>query len=121
MPDDAWRALLVGHVERFNRGVREGDFGPMVAGFTDDAELRFEGIPIGPFQGRAAIAAAYAAQPPTDQLDVLAARQEGGEIVADYAWRAAPGQAAGAMRITQRADRIARLVVAYGAMSDLRG
>src|SRR5829696_9589623 len=59
-------ALLSDHVARFNAGVRSGDFGPMVDGFTDDAELVFEGIPVGPFRGRAAIAAAYRNQPPDD-------------------------------------------------------
>lgn len=31
-------ALLTDHVARFNAGVRSGDFGPMVDGFTEDAE-----------------------------------------------------------------------------------
>ena len=58
-------ALLTDHVARFNAGVRGGDFGPMVDGFTEDAELVFEGIPVGPFRGREAIAAAYQMQRPT--------------------------------------------------------
>jgi hypothetical protein len=47
------------HVARFNEGVRAGEFGAMVAAFSEDAELRFEGIPVGPFVGREAIADAY--------------------------------------------------------------
>ena len=57
-------SLLEEHVERFNAGVRSGDFGPMVAAFAEDAELVFEGILVGPFAGREAIGEAYAAQPP---------------------------------------------------------
>ena len=39
--------------------VRTGDFEPMVAAFTHDGELRFEGIPVGPFVGWDAIARRY--------------------------------------------------------------
>lgn len=60
----AGQALLADHVARFNAGVRSGDFGPMVDGFTEDGELVFEGIPVGPFRGREAIASAYRTQAP---------------------------------------------------------
>ena len=46
-------------------GVRSGDFAFMLAELTDDAELVFEGIPVGPFRGREAIRAAYRSQPRT--------------------------------------------------------
>jgi hypothetical protein len=36
-------SLLDDHVRRFNEGVRTGDFAPMAAGFTEDAEMHFEG------------------------------------------------------------------------------
>jgi hypothetical protein len=45
-------SLLDDHVRRFNEGVRSGDFAPMVAAFTEDGELHFEGVRIGPFVGR---------------------------------------------------------------------
>jgi len=51
-------SLLEQHVERFNEGVRSGDFTSMVAAFAEDAELHFEGVPVGPFVGRDAIDAA---------------------------------------------------------------
>jgi hypothetical protein len=38
-------AVLQRHVDAFNEGVRSGDFARMVAGFADDAEMRFEGVP----------------------------------------------------------------------------
>jgi SnoaL-like domain len=80
-------ALLTAHVARFNAGVRSGDFGPMVDWFTEDAELAFEGIPVGPFHGREAIAAAYRAQPPDDEIELLEVVQD-----SDGGWsRPTPG------------------------------
>jgi hypothetical protein len=59
--------LLAEHVDRFNAAVGSGDFGPMLELFTDDAALEFVGVPVGPFEGREAIAAAYREQPPDDE------------------------------------------------------
>jgi hypothetical protein len=107
--------LLVEHVARFNAGVRSGDFGPMVDGFTADAELVFEGIPVGPFRGRDAIAAAYRMQPPDDEIDLLDAEQhDEGWVVASYAWRRRPCLPAGTLVLLPRDEQIARLVVRYG-------
>jgi SnoaL-like protein len=107
--------LLTRHVERFNHGVRTGDFGPMLEGFTDDAELVFEGIPVGPFHGRDAIAAAYLAQPPDDEIDLLDTQEAGeGRLVATYAWRKRPGVPAGGMELLVHEDQISRLVIRYG-------
>lgn len=94
------------HVERFNVGVRTGDFGPMVAAFADDAELVFEGIPVGPFAGREAIAAAYAAKPPDDEIVLL-------DGDGRYAWAGEPSVSAGRMFLTERDGEIARLVIRY--------
>ena len=106
--------LLHDHVARFNEGVRTGDFAPMLERLADDAELVFEGVPVGPFHGREAIAAAYREQPPDDEVRVLAAEErEGGLVVARYAWTKEPSRAAGEMRITRDGDRIARLVVTF--------
>jgi len=107
--------LLTRHVALFNDGIRTGDFGPMVSWFTDDAELIFENIPVGPFQGRDAIADAYASQPPDDEIVLLDVRDEDGLLVASYAWNSAPEEFAGEMVITPDGDRIARLVVVYGS------
>ena len=107
--------LLTDHVARFNAGVRSGDFGPMVDGFTDDAELVFEGIPVGPFRGRAAIAAAYRDQPPDDEIELLDVDQDSEvQVVASYAWRQRPGVPAGALVLVPEKGRIARLVIRYG-------
>lgn len=58
--------LLEDHVAHFNHGITSGDFTPMLEHFAPDAILEFVGVPVGPFIGRDAIAAAYAAQPPDD-------------------------------------------------------
>ncbi|MDQ4082190.1 MAG: nuclear transport factor 2 family protein [Actinomycetota bacterium] len=110
---DADAELLRRHVELFNVGVRSGDFGPMLEQFADDAELVFEGVPVGPFRGADAITVAYREQPPDDELEVLGASRDGGDIVARYAWRRQPGVRAGEMRLTPAGDRIRRLVVAF--------
>ena len=109
------RELLDEHVRRFNAGVRSGDFGPMLELFTDDATLTFVGVPVGPFHGRDAIAAAYREQPPDDEIDVLDAWTREGMIAAPYAWRRDAGRAAGEMWLTRAGDRIAGLVVTFDA------
>jgi steroid Delta-isomerase len=105
--------LFGAHLERFNEGVRSGDFGPMLAAFAADAELVFEGVPVGPFVGREAIAEAYARQPPTDEVRLLGPpRVENGALAADYAW-AAEGRRAGRMILTSHDGAIVRLVITF--------
>jgi hypothetical protein len=70
------RHLLERHIALFNQGVRTGDFGPMLGNFAPDATLTFEGIPVGPFHGKVAIAAAYATQPPDDEVIPLASAKQ---------------------------------------------
>jgi steroid delta-isomerase len=106
-------SMLDEHVERFNAGVRTGDFAPMLEPFADDAEMAFEGVPVGPFIGREAIAAAYRERPPDDELDALDVRREGDTFVAGYAWRCEPDVRAGELRLTVAGDRITRLVVTF--------
>jgi hypothetical protein len=85
----------------------------MVDGFAEDAEMEFRGIPVGPFSGRDAIAAAYRAQPPDDELRVLDERQRAGRVEARYAWLAEPDVAAGEMLLTHEAGLIRKLVVTF--------
>ena len=106
-------AVLTDHVERFNEGIRTGDFAAMLAAFADDAELVFEGVPVGPFAGRDAIEEAYRTRPPDDEVRLLGpARVEGDALVSDYAW-AREGTRAGRMILTPRDGAIARLVVTF--------
>jgi steroid Delta-isomerase len=105
--------LLNQHVDRFNRAVRTGEWEQMTAHFTDDAELRFEGVPAGPFEGRETITKAYREQPPDDEVRILDADQIGDETIAGYAWAADPERRAGEMRLRERDGRIERLVVTF--------
>ena len=106
-------AVLADHVRRFNDAVRSGDFTEMVDGFAPDAEMSFVGAPAGPFAGRDAIAAAYAAQPPDDEIRLLGEPRIDGETVqTDYAW-AAEGTRAGRLILTERDGAIAGLVVTF--------
>lgn len=85
----------------------------MLEQFTDDAELRFEGVRTGPFIGKQAIADAYAANPPDDEIDIVSSEESEGEIVARYAWRDDDGHPAGRLILTPRGDDIARMVVTF--------
>jgi steroid Delta-isomerase len=105
--------VLEDHVERFNEGVRTGDFTRMLENFAPDATMVFEGLPVGPFAGKDAIAEAYREQPPDDELAVLDARRVGDTIVAGYAWHRQPERRAGELRLTVDGGRITRLVVAF--------
>jgi ketosteroid isomerase-like protein len=105
--------LMREHVARFNAAVASGDWAPMLEQFADDAELEFRGLPVGPFSGRDAIAAAYAEQPPDDTVRLLEEREREGRAEARYAWRAEPEAAAGEMLLTPSGGRIGRLVVTF--------
>ncbi len=113
--DDAVEAFLARHVATFNAAVRSGDFGPLVALFAVDAILDFADLPVGPFEGRDAIAAAYAAQPPTDTMSVLSVESgDDGTIVEEFSWTADAGARSGEMRLVVDDGRILRLVVTFG-------
>jgi steroid Delta-isomerase len=105
--------FLSDHVRRFNDGVRRGDFTEMVEMFAADGELVFVGVPVGPFQGRKAIAEAYRSQPPDDELIVLDRSDRDDELVAGYAWGREPDTRAGEMRLRVEDGEIKRLVVAF--------
>jgi cysteine desulfurase/selenocysteine lyase len=104
--------LFAEHVGRFNEGVRSGDFGPMVSHFSTDARLVFEGIPVGPFDGREAIAAAYREQSPDDEIDVVSVDEpDAGTVVGRYAWRR--DGATGTMTLRHSGGEITGLTVAF--------
>ena len=114
MGDDV-SAFLAHLVETFNAAVASGDFGPLVGLFAEDASLEFAGVPVGPFEGRDAIAEAYAARPPTDTMTVLDTRiGSDGTIVEAFSWSADAGVRSGEMRLTVGGGRIRRLVVVFG-------
>ena len=112
--DVATRAFLERHVETFNGAVSSGDFAPLVALFAPDGHLEFVGVPVGPFVGREAIAAAYAAQPPTDTMTILDTRVgTDGTVVEGFSWSADHGRQSGEMRMVVADGQIRRLVVSF--------
>jgi steroid delta-isomerase len=105
--------LLHDHVERFNAAVRSGDWGPMLENFADGAEMEFRGVPVGPFVGKDAIAAAYREQPPDDELRVLEKRETDDGVDARYAWLAEPDVSAGELLLTVNDGLIRKLVITF--------
>jgi hypothetical protein len=108
-------SLLDDYVERFNLGVRSGDWEPMLALLVPDAELEFTGIPVGPFIGRDVIGEAYRMQPPDDEIVLLDRLGEGSAV---YAWAKEPTRPAGEMHIEAPAGAVVRIRVLYEQFSD---
>jgi steroid delta-isomerase len=100
------------HVAAFNDSVRSGDWGAFADRFTTDAIMGFTGVPAGPFTGREAIAAVYAAQPPSDTLTVTRGVRSGDGDVDElgFAW---DNGGTGTMILCWRGDLIAELTVAF--------
>ncbi len=106
--------LLNAHVDLFNATVASGGFDEVVAHFSEDAVMSFEGVPVGPFRGRHDIAGAYRARPPDDQLVLLEVLDDGPDFIeVSYAWAIAPDHRAGTMTIERLGDLITRLVVRF--------
>ena len=101
--------LAADHVRRFNASVAAGDFSPLVESLADDATMAFEGTPVGPFAGKAAIAEAYRQSPPDDTIEVVEVRQTdpAGALV-EYAWRSDPAKTTGRMRLRWGPDGLLR-------------
>lgn len=75
------------HLDAFNTAVHGGDWAAFAARFAADAELDFVGVPVGPFRGRAAIEAAYRADPPDDTITRAGdARVVGDEHIVPFRW-----------------------------------
>jgi hypothetical protein len=105
--------LLHDYVLVHNECVRTGDWEPIGGWFADDAELVFEGIPVGPFRGRGEILAAYRERPPDDEVVVFGVDEENGAVVTRYGWLREPAEQAGRMLVTPRDGKIAKLTVTF--------
>jgi hypothetical protein len=81
--------LLERHVQLFNEAVSSGDYDAFLATFADDAVMRFDGSPVGPYVGRRAIAQAYVDQPATDTIALIDMEEIGSDAVkALFEWDA---------------------------------
>jgi RimJ/RimL family protein N-acetyltransferase len=106
-------ALLHDYVMVHNDCVRTGDWQALGDWFSEDGELQFEGVPVGPFAGRANIVEAYERQPPDDEVVIFGARRDGEQVVASYGWVREPAKPAGELIVTVRDDTIRKLVVTF--------
>jgi RimJ/RimL family protein N-acetyltransferase len=96
-----------------NECVRTADWTGFGAWFADDAELVFDGVPVGPFVGRDAIVGAYRERPPDDQVLTFRVDESDGGVSSLYGWSAKPSEVAGRMILTLEGDRIRRLIVTF--------
>jgi steroid Delta-isomerase len=112
--DGGLRALLERHVELFNEAVDTGDYGPYLQTFADNAVMRFDDVPIGPFVGLAAIAEAYATQPPTDTMALIDMEEIGSDAVrASFEWD--EGGGTGEMYLRWQSNCLVELSIAFSA------
>jgi steroid Delta-isomerase len=98
------------HAAAFNASVRSADWCSFADRFTANATMRFIGVPAGPFTGRAAIAQAYAEQPPTDTLTIRDTDSTGDVDTVFFAWNAGGG---GVMRLTWEGPLVASLEITF--------
>ena len=103
---------VVGYVQAFNDAVGTGDWDEVIGRFSDDAVVEFRGPPVGPFDGKAAIARAYRRSPPTDTIELAGDIViDGDVVVAPYRWCGTG--AGGTMRFRVADGLIRRLVVTF--------
>lgn len=88
--------------------MQSGDWRSFADQFTGDAILTFVGVPAGPFVGRAAVAAAYARQPPSDTIATHEVDTNGGVDRVRFAWTAG---GTGSMRLSWRDGLVTDLEV----------
>jgi hypothetical protein len=74
------------HAAAFNIAVESGDWRAFSARFADDAQLDFVAVPVGPFDGRDAITAAYLENPPGDTMVVRSVDRGDVSDVVGFAW-----------------------------------
>jgi steroid delta-isomerase len=98
------------HLAAFNAAIRSGEWAAFADRFTPGATMAFTAVPAGPFTGRAAIAAAYADQPPDDTMAIRAVTSAGPVDTVSFAWTAG---GTGTMRLTWESGLVARLDVSF--------
>jgi hypothetical protein len=84
----------------------------LLALFAPDAEMVFEGVTVGPFQGTAEIGRAFKTAPPDDTL-IIGSVYEVGDRTAtgEYRWSATPAFRAGSLTVFERDGYISRIII----------
>jgi steroid delta-isomerase len=103
-------ARVAEHVAAFNDAVQSADWASFAGRFTPGATMDFRGLPVGPFNGRAQIARAYAEQPPTDTLMVCDVSSAGPVDTVRFRWS---GGGTGVMSIAWQGGLVSGLEVAF--------
>jgi hypothetical protein len=93
------------HSRLFNEAVRSGSWDAFTATFTPDAVMRFEGVPVGPYEGRGAIAAFYAAS----TMTVASVASAGNTDVVRFTWD--DGHGGGTLRVRWQDGQVAEVTV----------
>jgi hypothetical protein len=104
--------LLEAYVIRHNQGVANGDWAALLELFAAQAELRFVGVEVGPYVGRAQIGAAFKSGPPSDSIVLLQVMAGGNKASAIYGWAKSPAKKAGTLVMTQAGGLIEKLTIA---------
>ena len=110
MNEEAIRDYVEQHVALLNEGVRTEDFSKFLDTFADDAVMRFEGVPAGPYIGRAAITKAYRENPPDDTMRLTSIKSTNTGILASFDWERGGN---GFFIIEMRAGKTVRLDVSF--------
>jgi hypothetical protein len=107
----ALKGLVERHVELFNAAVSSGDYNPFLATFAEDAVMRFDNVPLGPYVGRGAIAEAYATEPPADTMALIDMQEVGSDAVtAAFEWDAG---GTGRMYLRFNSAQVVELAIAF--------
>ena len=104
------RTSLETHVELFNEAVRTGDYSAYLDTFADDAVMRFDDVPLGPYRGKTEIAQAYSTHPPSDTMALIDMEEFGTHAVrAAFEWDAG---GTGVMYLRWDDGRLIELIIA---------
>lgn len=95
----------------YNECVKTGDYSRVVELFTEDGELRFVGVELGPYQGHREIALAFKDYPPSDTLVLTSVSADGNKATAVYTRSSEPDKRVGTLVLTGEGESIQRLTI----------
>jgi hypothetical protein len=101
---------VAAHVAAFNDAVGTGAWAAFGRRFAEDAVMAFPEGPVPASHGRAAIVAAYLANPPDDTVSATAVASRGATDEVSIAWSRG---GTGRMTLTWSGDLVSRLVVVF--------
>lgn len=103
--------LLEEYVELYNHGAQNGDFGPMLNLFDNDAVYEFEDPIIGVFEGKENIARMLNLQQPDSIISVFNIKETRTAAIADYADEIAPMTRLGGIFLQAKNGKISKIII----------